>query len=232
MSPPQTNPENDQGEDRNESATDAQITSSDIDLSSNDRMTRTPSPEGNRPPLPPRPNTLSLLNDEAASRTPSLQAEATTAVSRTDIGTQSPDGGNASPSAYSSLAVRGLSRGLKARASLSQLTSPKSSDAGDSASIRSSVQNGDIGDVEAMFMDFVNTTPAGPADTTSLLHFPEFPADDVNDEEFLSEFDPIGELDEQAGNEGESTNSPLEFSRLISDKIYSYRDGRPSKSTS
>ncbi|OQE26450.1 hypothetical protein PENSTE_c005G10429 [Penicillium steckii] len=201
MSPPQTNPENDQGEDRNESATDAQIMSSDIDLSSNDRMTRTPSPEGNRPPLPPRPNTLSLLNDEAASRTPSLQAEATTAVSRTDIGTQSPDGGNASPSAYSSLAVRGLSRGLKARASLSQLTSPKSSDAGDSASIRSSVQNGDIGDVEAMFMDFVNTTPAGPADTTSLLHFPEFPADDVNDEEFLSEFDPIGELDEQAGNE-------------------------------
>lgn len=53
-----------------------------------------------------------------------------------------------------------------------------------------------------MFLDFVTTVPAGPADTTSLLHFPEFPADDVNDEEFLGEFDPIGELDEHAGNEG------------------------------
>lgn len=206
MSPPQTDPKNDQDEDRNESAVDAQVMRSDKDPSSNNRINRTPSPEGKRPPLPPRPNTLSLLNDEAASGAPNLQAEATTAISRADIGTQSPDGGSASPSAYSSLAVRGLSRGLKARASLSQLTSPKSSDAGDSASIRSSVQNGDIGDVEAMFMDFVNTTPAGPADTTSLLHYPEFPADDVNDEEFLSEFDSIGELDEQAGNEGESTN--------------------------
>ncbi|KAJ5596260.1 hypothetical protein N7450_002718 [Penicillium hetheringtonii] len=170
MSPPQTDPKNDQDEDRNESAVDAQVMRSDKDPST-------------------------------ASGAPNLQAEATTAISRADIGTQSPDGGSASPSAYSSLAVRGLSRGLKARASLSQLTSPKSSDAGDSASIRSSVQNGDIGDVEAMFMDFVNTTPAGPADTTSLLHYPEFPADDVNDEEFLSEFDSIGELDEQAGNE-------------------------------
>lgn len=201
MSPPQTDPKNDQDEDRNESAVDAQVMRSDKDPSSNNRINRTPSPEGKRPPLPTRPNTLSLLNDEAASGAPNLQAEATTAISRTDIGTQSPDGGSASPSAYSSLAVRGLSRGLKARASLSQLTSPKSSDAGDSASIRSSVQNGDIGDVEAMFMDFVNTTPAGPADTTSLLHYPEFPVDDVNDEEFLSEFDSIGELDEQAGNE-------------------------------
>lgn len=201
MSPPQTDPKNDQDEDRNESAVDAQVMRSDKDPSSNNRINRTPSPEGKRPPLPPRPNTLSLLNDEAASGAPNLQAEATTAISRADIGTQSPDGGSASPSAYSSLAVRGLSRGLKARASLSQLTSPKSSDAGDSASIRSSVQNGDIGDVEAMFMDFVNTTPAGPADTTSLLHYPEFPVDDVNDEEFLSEFDSIGELDEQAGNE-------------------------------
>jgi hypothetical protein len=58
-----------------------------------------------------------------------------------------------------------------------------------------------------MFSDFVVTVPTGPADTTSLLHFPEFPADNVNDEEFLDEFNAVGELDELAGNEGSSTIS-------------------------
>lgn len=163
-----------------------------------DRRDRTPSPEGQRPPLPPRPNTLSLLNDEATSRA-TLQAEATTAVSRAEIGTQAPDAGS---SAYSTLAVRGLSRGLRARASLSQLASPKGSEAGDSASIRSSIQNGDVGDVETLFKDFLTATPGGHPDAASLLHFPEFPTDGVDDDAFLSEFELVGELDEEAGNEG------------------------------
>ncbi|KAJ5387845.1 hypothetical protein N7509_010386 [Penicillium cosmopolitanum] len=194
----QTNPPIDHREDdHDEPDPDASTVLPDSTQSYPNDMNRTPSPEGHRPPLPPRPNTLSLLNDEASPRVPTLQAEPTTAVSRADAGPQTPDAGTP----YSSLAVRGLSRGLKARASLSQLTSPKSSDAGDSASIRSSIQNGDLGDVDAMFLDFVATVPAGAADTTSLLHFPEFPADDVNDEEFLGEFDPVGELDEHAGNE-------------------------------
>ncbi|KAJ5168739.1 uncharacterized protein N7482_004333 [Penicillium canariense] len=159
---------------------------------------RSPSPEGPRPPLPPRPNTLSLLNDETASRTANLQCEATTAVSRGEIGTQSPE---AAGSVYSTLAVRGLSRGLKARASLSHLASPRGSEAGDSASIRSSIQNSDPGDVEALFKDFVATAPVDQPGTASLLHFPEFPADDVDDDEFMGEFEPVGELDEDAGNE-------------------------------
>ncbi|KAJ5612988.1 hypothetical protein N7510_006182 [Penicillium lagena] len=163
-----------------------------------DPQVRSATPEGERPPLPPRPNTLSLLNDEASSRA-TLQAEATTAVSRTEIGTQSPDGRT---SAYSTLAGRGLPRGVKARASLGHLASPRSSEAGDSASIRSSIQNGDVADTDGLFKDFVATTPGGYLqDTTSLLHFPEFPADDVDDDTFLGEFEPVGELDEKGGNE-------------------------------
>lgn len=163
------------------------------------RRDRSSSPEGLRPPLPPRPNTLSLLNDETASRA-TLQAEATTAVSRAEIDTQPSD--SVSTSAYSPLAARGLSQGPKAKASLSQLASARASEVGDSASIRSSIHNGDAGDVEAILQDFVASAPGSHTDAASLLHFPEFSADDVDDNEFLSEFDPVGELDEHAGNEG------------------------------
>ncbi|KAJ5717717.1 Vacuolar fusion protein MON1 [Penicillium malachiteum] len=156
-----------------------------------------PSSEGERPPLPPRTNTLSLLNDESASRA-TLQAGPTTAVSRTDIDTQTNE---VAGSAYPSLAIRGLSQGLKAKASLGHLTSSRGSEAGDTASIRSSVQNGDVGDVDALFKDFVASAPEVHLESTGLLHFPEFTADNVDDDEFLTEFDPVGEIDEDAGNE-------------------------------
>ncbi|KAJ5720883.1 uncharacterized protein N7483_008817 [Penicillium malachiteum] len=156
-----------------------------------------PSSEGERPPLPPRPNTLSLLNDESASRA-TLQAGPTTAISRTDIDTQTNE---VAGSAYPSLAIRGLSQGLKAKASLGHLTSSRGSEAGDTSSIRSSVQNGDVGDVDALFKDFVASAPEGNLESKVLLHFPEFPADNLDDDEFLTEFDPVGEIDENAGNE-------------------------------
>ncbi|KAJ6127063.1 hypothetical protein N7523_002675 [Penicillium sp. IBT 18751x] len=186
----------DQRDSRDEPVDSSSVAPSESSPPQTESRDRSPNSEGVRPPLPPRPNTLNLLNDETASRA-SLQAEATTAISRAEIGTQTPDTG----SAYSTLAVRGLSRGLRARASLSQLASPKGSEAGDSASIRSSIQNGDVGDVEALFKDFVTAVPGEHSDAASLLHFPEFPADDVDDDDFLSEFEPVGELNEEAGNE-------------------------------
>ncbi|KAJ5772638.1 hypothetical protein N7520_003167 [Penicillium odoratum] len=155
-----------------------------------------PSSEGERPPLPPRPNTLNLLNHESASRA-TLQAGATTAVSRAEIDSRTPEG---TGSAYSSLAIRGLSQGLKAKASLSHLASPRGSE-GDTASIRSYVHNGDVGDVEALFKDFITSAPGGNSRTGSLLHFPEFPAEDADDDGVLTEFEPVGEIDEDAKNE-------------------------------
>lgn len=185
---------------------DHPTTASDSSSFHADTRGRSSSLEEQRPPLPPRPNTLSLLNDEATPRA-TLQAEPTTAVSRADVDSETPEAGiNAS----TSLVARGLSRGLRAKASLSQLASPKaSSDAGDSASIRSSIQNGDVGDVDALFKDFVNTAPGGHPDATSLFHFPEFAAEEVHDDGFLNEFEPVGELDEDAGNEGELLQQKL-----------------------
>ncbi|KAJ5603948.1 hypothetical protein N7537_006904 [Penicillium hordei] len=163
-----------------------------------DDDTRSVSSEGERPPLPPRPNTLSLLNDETGPRV-ALQAEATTAISRTDIETQYPE---AAESTFSTLAVRNLVQGPKARASLSQLASPRGSEAGDSASIRSSIPNGDSGDVEALFMDFAATAPGSQSQgATGLLDFPEFAADDIDDDGILSEFEAVGELNEEGDNE-------------------------------
>lgn len=157
-----------------------------------------PSSEGERPPLPPRPNTLSLLNNESASRI-TLQAGATTAVSRAEIDSQTLEG---TGSAYSSLAIRNLAQGLRAKANFSHLATSRGSEAGDTASIRSSVQNGDVGDVEALFKDFVTSSPGVHSGAGSLLHFPEFPADNMDDDGFLTEFEPVGEIDEDAGNEG------------------------------
>lgn len=157
------------------------------------------SSEGERPPLPPRPNTLSLLNDESSSR-PTLQAEATTAISRTDIETPSLETGG---SAYSTLASRSLPRGPKARASLSQLASPRGSEAGDSTSIRSSLPNLDAGDVEALFLDFAAPESGGQERfATGLLEFPEFAADNIDDDGILSEFEAVGELNKAIDNEG------------------------------
>ncbi|RAH85942.1 vacuolar fusion protein mon1 [Aspergillus japonicus CBS 114.51] len=158
------------------------------------------SEEERPPPLPPRPNTLRLLDEGGASLRTSrpgaptnLQSRATTAVSLTDIGCH--DAGK------ESRVVREGSETLKAQTSLNHLTSSRGSETGDTASIRSSGPQGDIGDVENVFGDFVATdTGLIRKHSTGLLQFPEFQADDVEDD-FASEFEPVGEVDEEGGNE-------------------------------
>ncbi|RAL16251.1 guanine nucleotide exchange factor MON1 [Aspergillus homomorphus CBS 101889] len=159
-----------------------------------------PTPEERPPPLPPRPNTLRLLDEGGASlRTArpgaptTLQSRATTAVSLTDIGCH--DAGKENH------VVREASETLRAKASLNHLTSSRGSETGDTASIRSSVPQGDLGDVENVFGDFV-ATDTGPIrkHSTGLLQFPEFRADDVEDD-FASEFEPVGDVDEEGEHE-------------------------------
>lgn len=156
------------------------------------------------PPLPPRPNTLNLLDEGATppgtvrqTTHPSLQGRATTAVSLTDIGfQQSQDGGKETHPAHI-----GLPGNLRARASLSQLASSRGSETGDSASIRSSIPNAEAGDVENVFNDFAAESGVIHQDSSGLLQFPEFQADDVEDD-FASEFEPVGEVSEGGENEG------------------------------
>ncbi|KAK9571084.1 Vacuolar fusion protein mon1 [Aspergillus fumigatus] len=155
------------------------------------------------PPLPPRPNTLSLLDEgfisprsTRQSSSSSLQAKATTAVSIPDISLlQLNDGGKENHP------TRGPFGSLRAKASLTQLTASKGSDAGDSASIRSTAPNTELGEAENVFSDFLAQESGDvQQDSSGLLQFPEFRTDDVEDD-FTSEFEPIGELDDDGRNE-------------------------------
>ncbi|KAI9042487.1 guanine nucleotide exchange factor MON1 [Aspergillus affinis] len=178
----------------------SQSSSSNKIVNSSDRD-RSVSPEGPPPPLPPRPGTLSLLDEGAAScrSTQSvLQSRATTAVSLTDIASR--EGGK---EGHASLNPQGA---LKAKASLSHLASSRGSETGDSASIRSSIPYAETSDVENVFSDFIATEPGfGQQDSTGLLQFPEFQADDI-EEGFASEFERVGEV----GDEGEHEEMVLE----------------------
>lgn len=128
-----------------------------------------------------------------------LQAEATTAVSLTAIGSQSHEEGLKDD--YGLSAIRSLPGNLRAKASLSQLVTPKGSEAGDTASIRSSIPNTDMGEPENLFGDFaISERGSNAQDATGLLHFPEFQGGELEDD-FASEFDPIGEVDEDGSNE-------------------------------
>jgi len=135
------------------------------------------------------------LLDERQTAQSNLQAKATTAVSLTDIESQQiPD------TARENAPNRGLPETLRARTSLSQIGSSKTSEAGDSMSIRSSIPNTDIGEVENVFNDFTATEPGTVhQDSTGLLLFPEFRAEE---DDFVSEFESVGEVDEHGENEG------------------------------
>ncbi|KAL4788353.1 trafficking protein Mon1-domain-containing protein [Aspergillus varians] len=167
---------------------------------------RSSSPEGRPPPLPPRPGTLRLLDDGGSApgtprlNTPTtahstLQSKATTAVSLAEIAPH--DNGK------DALSFRTLPGTVRAKASLSHLaTSRGGSDAGDSAStIGSYAPYSEAGDVENIFGDLASSELGiVQQDSTGLMQFPEFQADDVEDD-FASEFEPVGDISEGEDNE-------------------------------
>ncbi|EAA64925.1 hypothetical protein AN2093.2 [Aspergillus nidulans FGSC A4] len=169
------------------------------------RSDRSQSPEGRPPPLPPRPETLILLEDGGAAPGtprpnvsavhPGLQSRATTAVSLAEI-SQNDRGKDA-------LAVRSFPGTVRAKASLSHLATPKDgSDAGDSASVTSYVPYSESGDVENIFGSLASSEVGiAQEESTGLMQFPEFQADDVEDD-FASELEPVGEIGEGGENEG------------------------------
>ncbi|KAL5048267.1 hypothetical protein BDW71DRAFT_27494 [Aspergillus fruticulosus] len=164
---------------------------------------RSQSPDGCPPPLPPRPETLGLLEDggaapgtpklNAPAAHPGLQSRATTAVSLAEI---------SQSDRKDALAVRTLPGTVHAKASLSRLATPKGgSDAGDSASITSYAPCSESGDVENIFGSLASSEVGMvQEESPGLMQFPEFQADDVEDE-FASEFEPVGELSGGGENE-------------------------------
>ncbi|THC95988.1 hypothetical protein EYZ11_004535 [Aspergillus tanneri] len=138
------------------------------------------------------------LLDEGASSSrntmhTNLQSSATTAISLTE--TVSHEGGKDSQS------TRSNSGTLRAKASLSHLASSRGSETGDSASIRSSIPYTESNDVDNIFSDFI-VTESGPnqPDSAGLLQFPEFQADDVEDD-FATEFEHVGGVGAKGENE-------------------------------
>jgi hypothetical protein len=171
---------------------------------------RSASSEEIRPPLPPRPGTISLLDENSNPLSPQtprpstragLQSQATTALSLKDISSQN------NPEVSKETLFPGfprnlLGKGLKAKASLSQLTSARGSETGDSASVRSYMPSAEGGEEESIFGDLMtegaNQEQSGKIETLGL---PEFPEDDGKDD-FVKEFEPVGELAEDGHNEG------------------------------
>jgi hypothetical protein len=159
-----------------------------------------------RPPLPPRPNVQSTLQKPPR---PQLQPTATTALSLTDIHTQSFQDG--SRETYAAQAeTTSLGRFPKGLDSIRRLKGHHGSEA-DSASVRSYAPTLEAGgDVESLLGELLGATPETPTWRLAGEHTEGsdiFEATEYEDEDNVSnfdhEFDEMDELRADADNEGE-----------------------------
>lgn len=187
------------------------------------------STETTRPPLPPRPKTDQRDEERPSTARPTvqLQSQATTALSLQDINGQK-QGFN--ETLASSFGQTFLGRGLRAKASLSQLPGARTGEASDTASIRSFLPSVD-GQEESVFGEFLGgDVTAEHHGTVDVLRLPEFPQDDCDDN-FVNEFEPIGELAEDGHNEGQPGPLPTDFGSLYSEQNCFSKNGRGSENT-
>jgi vacuolar fusion protein MON1 len=156
------------------------------------------SPEGPPPTLPPRPETISPLDDGQntfaspmrQSTKQNLQSKATTALSLMEISSQ-PNVDDSKDVYDFGFTPSLLGKRLKAKTSLSQLTSARGCDIGDSASVRSYQLNPERLEEDSIFGDVTQT---GFNCNPSLV--------DDKDDGFEDEFEPVGELAADRHNEG------------------------------
>lgn len=175
--------------------------------------------EERRPPLPPRPTNLSLLqkgnNSPGESlkvpkrpTRPDLQSTATTAVSRTDIHTQSYQDGSRETTA-SGARTTPPSRYLSGFSTISRFRGFGSSE-GDSASVKSYAPTLEAGgDVESLLGEVLGSSNESPGwkmlnaqlEGQDPFESSSYDYDGVS-ADFYREFDAIGEVDPGGGNEG------------------------------
>ncbi len=176
-----------------------------------------------RPPLPPRPTDLSFLqgkHDQAnglqvpkRSTRPQLQSTATTAISRTDIHTQSYQDGSRETMA-SDAQTTPPSKYLGGFSSVRRFKKFGSSE-DDSASVESYAPTLEAGgDVESLLGEVLGSSQESPAwKMLSTKSEAQDPFDSIlyNDDglsaDFYREFDAIGEVDPDGGNEGRNAMS-------------------------
>ena len=173
-----------------------------------------------RPPLPPRPTNVNLLREghyspgnslQRSMKTsrPHLQSTATTALSRTDIHTQSYQDGSQETFAASARTTP-PSKAIAAFGSIRRIKGVSSSEGGDSASLRSYAPTLDTGgDVESLLGEVLGASQESPA---WRLHGTQNEAsnpfdsvtyeDDKVTADFYREFDEIGAVAADGENEG------------------------------
>lgn len=175
-----------------------------------------------RPPLPPRPTNPNLLREGSHSpgsslqrpgktSRPHLQSTATTALSRTDINTQSYQDGSRETFAASAHTTP-PSKAVAAFGSIRRIKGLGESEGGDSASVRSyapTLETG--GDVESLLGEVVGASRESPA---WKLHSPQNESQDPFDSvtyedgevtpDFYREFDEISAVAADGENEGKS----------------------------
>ena len=175
------------------------------------------SDEGTPPPLPPRPGNLDLLHPGGSLKRPTrqprptLQSTPTTALSLTDIHTQSYQDGSrenfaaSTESASSCKSIRGLG-------SIRRFKGKNCSEEGDSTSVRSYAPTlGADGDVESLLGQILGPSHQSPGwkHLRSQAERPD-PFESLSFEngttatDFDMEFDEVGELDPEGKNEGKS----------------------------
>lgn len=169
------------------------------------------SKEEKRPPLPPRPSRRvsnappAIFSSTNPPTRPRLQATATTAVSRTDIHTQSFEDGSRETSAAS----KQLSPPTRPWTGWGSIRRLKIHDGDDSASIRSYAPTIEAGaDVESLLGDVLGSDPTsgwnilnGQLEETELQQH-DSPDNEVVLHDFDQEFDEIECLDPLGSNEG------------------------------
>ncbi|KAL9113944.1 MAG: hypothetical protein Q9227_002078 [Pyrenula ochraceoflavens] len=175
---------------------------------------RSISPEGTRPPLPPRPSNLTIFRNasnsaQIQSSRRGLLSRATTALSLTDVNTQSFQDGSRE------LHTTGVSRptpahSIRSRRSIAQIKSGKNSDAGDSSSVISYIQNNDTTqEVESLFGERLgpgdDLLGKNALDSKDIYTVPEAEARHFEDAniDFSEEFQSVGEVTPDQGNEDE-----------------------------
>ncbi len=182
--------------------------------------------EERRPPLPARPTNLSLLQAGKQSALnslhvpresprPQLQSTATTAISRTDIHTQSYQDGSRETTA-SDAQITPPSKYLGGFSSIRRFKGFGSSE-GDSASIKSYAPTSEAGgDVESLLGEVLGSSQESPAWKMFSAHIgAQDPFDSISYDDdgisadFYREFDAIGEADPDGENEGRNTISSL-----------------------
>lgn len=209
---------------------------------------RSISPEGLRPPLPPRPTNLSFLDGRPStssespqstrpSARPSLLSKATTALSLTDINTQVSQDGSREQHASTKAGI-GFTGSTKTN--INHWTSARTSEAGDSSSIRSYLAGAETTqDVESLFGDTVGgwreESGIEAGDTEDKFTHADSATLEIEnaDVDFDREFEDLGEVNRDGSNEGDYflfLVVPLKASKL--DQNHSWIVGRQSISTS